>query len=322
MADTARQAKLRQMDAAVSYSPERRSFVQSFQENFPYYKAKENLPHGMYVGQLEIMQDGRWYRICQSHEPNITGRDYGIRPAYQTYWAGPEFSAINTSTEKQVASFSGGGFDLTVKGLSVAYEVGAFTDGYMKVQGGDTALGYQMLISGNDVATPNKDDGTKWDQKFRFYTKLPFGIDTSPTADVTGLHFKGNQYGCQKVSIDAQSVGGTDRYDFPKFYVGHSLTEVPYKWYYWSVVGGPGDAVGQEVISDVRASSSEVIPYSTTTGAPGDDAGKIVRKQRFFDQTPTADFTIFASQPYARIDVRSEISFLADAYIPIWIYPK
>ena len=312
MPDTARQEKLRQMDVAISYSPERRAFIQGYQEFHPYYRTREHIRKGMYVGMVEVMQDGRWYRLCQSHEPNKSGQDYGIEPGYATYWAGPEITAINVSGgEKLIPSFESGDMELQLRGLDVAYEVGSFKDGYLKVTGGTFAIGYQMLLAGNDEPTPNKDDSTKWDMKVRFYTPLPFGIDTSASTDVTGFHIQGNKFGCQRQTVPAQDDGSNnDRYDYPKLYTGHSLVPVPYKHFYWAVVGGPGVGILQVAMTNVRVGNTELTPFSNNTASPGDDAGKLVAVNGH------------GQQHYARIDIRSEADFNSDAVVPIFIYPK
>ena len=324
------------------WTPEKMAFVQTLLNEFPLYETRETLPSGFYIGMPIFMQDGRLLRVSHSEEPNASGESYGIPPGRITRYAGGEFSAIQSSSSAtqivrasdSPARRSGsviqrprrGDKRIKITGITAPYTAATFDSGYMRITGGvvETGLGMTLMI-GNNKATESRtataaevaasgalsSGDTVYDIEIHVAVPLPVDFD-----ETTDLLIQGNPYACQRWSEPEAHVAEAGI--APAFYTGTPLVPVPMGHYYWNVVGGP--ATGQ--LSDGISSSAlvntgiELTPYGYARGGTTTDAAKLGTL------SVAATDSNNIPQAFARLFTRTAATYAANAFAPIWIYPK
>jgi len=333
------------------WTPERSAFVQSLLNEFPLYSTRSELPSGFYLGMPLFMQDGRVLRISQSEEPNQTGKEYGLVPGRISYWAGSEFTAVQSgSTAEKLVNSEGrrrndsgppktGSKTVKVTGLTAEFQENIFNSGTLRVTGGSAEIvGHSFLVGGNTASTSRTATATEvaddsdinsgddvYDITLFLSTPLPFDF-----TDATDIYVQGNIYGCQRFSpphplAELQADSKAIALDFPQIHTGTPTVKVPNGHYYWNIVSGPATGQLQEAITEANCEQQkiELTPFysSLPDGDTPTDAEEVADFGKLIvsDSASGADFT---REPFARLVTRTKTAFAADSYAPIWIYER
>lgn len=268
-------------------------------------EATDYLEGGLNVGDYWPFHEGG-YRLCQAKE--------ALSPGRVTFWAGPEegrTSAVNGT--KTILPVKSGQRNIFVE-TTVSFEEGEFQEGLLRISGGlSTVAGRYFVIAYNKESYASADISGDAN---RYVTELVLAdpIDVALNQD-TDWHIQGNLFACQRHAPGDVS-SDDDHTDQPRFSVGIPRIPVAENDYFWCQTRGAaqGQLLGAINSADCVSGKIDLMPYIGTN----DDSA--IEKSKLGKLVPVDASSDIPSQVFARLIVRKETTFAANAFVPIWLY--
>lgn len=281
--------------------------VPSLKPWLPLDATTDKLQIGVSVGDYWPCHEGA-FRMCQAKEDLTPGR--------ATYWAGAEegrSSAKAPATARTILDVKRGDKKVYVETIG-SFDVNDFQDGLLRITGGTSAVaGRYFTIAHNEESYLSTEiSGTA----ARYVTPLtlrePINVDLDQDTD---WHIQGNLFACQRHAPGALT-GSADHTDQPRFTVGVPRVPVKADEYYWDQVQGPALLQLLNAITAVNCISGQIdlMPYIGTNSDADTEKAKL---GKFVAIDAAADVP---SQIFARLTVRTETAFAADAFAPAYLY--
>lgn len=248
------------------------------------------------------------YRLCQAKEP--------LAPARACFWAGPEEGRLSTAAAPTLIAAKRGDRSVLVE-TTASFEENEFFEGLLRVTGGlSTVTGRQFQIAYNEASYVSREISGEGVSQTRYATRIVLQdyIDVALDTD-TDWHIQGNMFACAR-HAPGDVTGDADHTDQPRFTIGMPVTHVPEDAYFWCQVSGSGTGQLQNAMAaaDVISAQIDLMPV---VGTSGDSASNKAALGKLIPVDNAADVP---SQVIARLLVRKETEFAADAYVPIWLY--
>ena len=259
------------------------------------------LPGGLNVGDYWPCHEGG-FRICQAKE--------ALRPGRVTFWAGSEEGRVSAADGTQtILPVKRGAREVYVE-TTAQFADGEFQEGYLRIMGGLVSVaGRQFTIAYNEASYESTEISGDAE---RYVTKIVLAdpINTALDPD-TDWHIQSNVFACQR-----HAPGDTLDTDQPRLSIGIPRIPIPEGHYFWCQVEGAATGQLRDAIdaADCVSGKVDLIPDDGTAARTDSDLAKV---GKLFAVGTAA---VVPSQVIARLIVRKETAFAADAFVPIWLY--